>query len=153
MKVVVRCIYYKPVTPSCDIVEMDWNTWREFLYAKEDRRIEIVLKLLGHEYMEGNVRQLAWIPLDEHIRVTIKKNVPHKKPAQKPIFTQEQIETFRKKYQEECSKINEEQEYTTLTAQEMESTFNRLSDDEIRYLLEIGSSPESRAYIEMCYGN
>lgn len=35
MKVVVRCIYYKPVTPSCDIIDMDDNTWREFLLAED----------------------------------------------------------------------------------------------------------------------
>ena len=74
MQILARCIYYKAVTPSCDIVEMDWETWREFLYAKNDRRIEIILKLTGREYMEGKVRELAWIPLDEHIKVTIDTN-------------------------------------------------------------------------------
>ncbi len=71
MKVVIRCIYYKPVTPSCDIIEMDEATWRKFLYANEKERLEIALKLIGHEYMAGYVRELAWIPLDENINVTI----------------------------------------------------------------------------------
>ena len=73
MKVVARCIYYKPVTPSCDIVEMDEETWRAFLYAKNKRRLEIILKLTGKEYMEGYVRELAWIPLDENMKLSVKK--------------------------------------------------------------------------------
>ena len=64
MKVVVRCIYYKPVTPSCDIIDMDDNTWREFLLADKRKRIEIALKLLQKEKMGTYVRELAWIPLD-----------------------------------------------------------------------------------------
>lgn len=75
MKIVARCLYYKAVTPSCDIVEMDAVTWREFLSAKNDRRIEIVLKLTGCENMEGEVRELAWIPLDENMDLTIKKEL------------------------------------------------------------------------------
>ena len=64
MKVVVRCIYYKPVTPSCDIIDMDDNTWREFLLADKRKHIEIALKLLQKEKMGTYVRELAWIPLD-----------------------------------------------------------------------------------------
>ena len=75
MKVVVRCVYYKPVTPSCDIIEMDDETWGEFLYAIPDRRKEIALKLLGKEDMNSYVRELAWIPLDERVNVTIKKKI------------------------------------------------------------------------------
>jgi len=87
MKIVARCIYYKAVTPSCDIVEMGFETWREFLNAKNDRRIEIVLKLTGHEYMEDKVRELAWIPLDENMELTTKKTSPKRerpKKQQKP---------------------------------------------------------------------
>ena len=157
MKVVIRCIYYKAVTPSCDIVEMDDDTWKEFLYAKPDRRKEIALKLLGKENMDTNVRELAWIPVDEHIEVTIKKRRRSRaaNPTYKQSFTQEQIDTFRKEYQEECMKINNDPNYSTtpLTDQEMQDSLNRLSDDEICYLLKIGSSPSSRAYVEMYYGN
>ncbi len=79
MKVVVRCIYYKPVTPSCDLIEMDGATWKEFLCADGRKRIEIALKLLGKENMDTHVKELAWIPVDENIEVTIKKEV--KKPS------------------------------------------------------------------------
>ncbi len=71
VKIVARCIYRKPVTPSCDIIDMDFETWREFLYAKEDRRIEIVLKLLGHENLRDYIRELAWIPLDGQTKVIV----------------------------------------------------------------------------------
>lgn len=69
MKVVVRCIYYKPVTPSCDIIDMDENTWRDFLLADKRKRIEIALKLLHKEEMETYVSELAWIPLDGQTKV------------------------------------------------------------------------------------
>ena len=69
MKVVVRCIYYKPVTPSCDIIDMDDNTWREFLLADKRKRIEVALKLLNKEDMESYVSELAWIPLDGQNKV------------------------------------------------------------------------------------
>ena len=69
MKVVVRSIYYKPVTPSCDIIDMDDDTWREFLRADKRQRIEIALKLLHNEEMESYVSELAWIPLDGQTKV------------------------------------------------------------------------------------
>ncbi len=71
MKIVVRCIYYKPVTPSCDIIDMDSETWRNFLYAKDRERIEIALKQIGHEEMVSYVRELAWIPLDGQTKVIV----------------------------------------------------------------------------------
>jgi len=44
MRIALRCIYYKAVTPSCDIVDMDDATWKEFL----------------HTY----VKEVVWIPLE-----------------------------------------------------------------------------------------
>ena len=69
MKIAARCIYYKPVTPSCDIIDMDSETWVKFLNAKDRERIEIALKLIGHEDMASYVRELAWIPLDGQTKV------------------------------------------------------------------------------------
>lgn len=64
--VAIRLIYWKAVTPSCDIVQMDEETWDKFRFAenKEDR-LEIVLKLLHKEGMLDvyDVREIAWIPL------------------------------------------------------------------------------------------
>ena len=65
MKVAVRCIYYKAVTPSCDIIEMDGIIWKKFLYSGGHKRKEITLKLMNKEYMMGHVREIAWIPLDD----------------------------------------------------------------------------------------
>ena len=65
MKVAMRCIYYKAVTPSCDIVEMNGDIWREFLFSGGHKRKEIALRLLNKESMMGHVREIAWIPLDD----------------------------------------------------------------------------------------
>ncbi len=148
MKVVVRCIYYKPVTPSCDIVEMDWNTWREFLYAKEDRRIEIVLKLLGHEYMEGNVRELAWIPLDEHISVKIKKRIRKKSEPElekKPKPTKEEIEKYRQAVIDAFVEYGKQYPEIKSIDQEIEVMKGR-SDKNIAEYMEF-NTPEETAWI------
>ena len=34
MRLVVRCIYYMPVTPSCDVIELDHETWIKFLHSE-----------------------------------------------------------------------------------------------------------------------
>ena len=139
VKIVARCIYRKPVTPSCDIVEMDWDTWREFLYAKEDRRIEIVLKLLGHEYMEGNVRELAWIPLDEHISVKIKKRIHRKpEPEKKPQPTKEEIEQYRQAVIEELKHLDVEPWVNI--EQEIQVVLGR-SDDAIIESIQYNTTP------------
>lgn len=106
MRVVVRCIYYKPVTPSCDIIEMDDTTWREFLYAKPERRKEIALKLLGKENRDTDVRELAWIPLDEHITVKIKKRTRcNPEPEKQPQPTKEEIDQYRQAVIEEVKHL------------------------------------------------
>ena len=105
MKVVVRCIYYKPVTPSCDVIDLDDSTWREFLYAKPDRRKEIALKLLGKENRDTDVIELAWIPLDEHISVKIKKRIRQKPNPPRPKHTKEEIERCRQEVIEEIKEI------------------------------------------------
>lgn len=68
MRLVVRCIYYKPVTPSCDVIEWDHETWIKFFHSESMReRINMVLKHLNREYMSGKVRELAWIPLEDYM--------------------------------------------------------------------------------------
>ena len=39
--VVLRLRYRKPVNPSCDIVEMSWDVWREFLRSSHKDRLKI----------------------------------------------------------------------------------------------------------------
>ena len=143
IKIVARCIYYKAVTPSCDIVEMDWETWREFLYAKPDRRIEIVLKLTGHNYMEGKVRELAWIPLDEYITVTINKGVPPKTEP-RPKHTKEEIERCRQEVVEEIKKVNDPDISDKLKQDEIDRIMES-PDFVINDILDY-SSPETYVY-------
>jgi len=64
MRIAVRLIYYKAVTPSMDILELDDETWRKFLYGSNRKRIETVCSLRGSEGLASYVRECAWIPLD-----------------------------------------------------------------------------------------
>ena len=64
MRIALRCIYYKAVTPSCDIVDMDDATWEEFLHTGGNKRKEIVLKLLDKEWLMSYVKEVVWIPLE-----------------------------------------------------------------------------------------
>lgn len=64
MKVVVRCIYYKPATPPCDIIDMEYDTWIEFLNADQIKRKAMVLRMLNRPNLrQSSVREIAWIPL------------------------------------------------------------------------------------------
>ncbi len=69
MKIVVRCIYYKAVTPSCDIIEMEHDNWLEFLHADPNKRKDIALKLIGKEFLSTHVKEMVWIPLDGQNKV------------------------------------------------------------------------------------
>ncbi len=61
MKIAVRCIYHKAVTPSCDIIEMDTETWNRF---RSGNRKQIVLEILHKEKMAEYIKEVVWIPLD-----------------------------------------------------------------------------------------
>ena len=63
MKVAIRCIYNKPVTPSCDIVYMDMETWNRFRIEVRNRK-QIALELLGKQDMDSYIKEIVWIPLD-----------------------------------------------------------------------------------------
>jgi hypothetical protein len=64
MRIALRCIYYKAVTPSCDIVDMDDATWKVFLHTGGNKRKEIALKLLDKEWLMSYVKEVVWIPLE-----------------------------------------------------------------------------------------
>ena len=64
MRIAIRCIYYKAVTPSCDIIDMDDATWKEFLHAGGHKRKKIALKLMDKEWLMGYVKEMVWIPLE-----------------------------------------------------------------------------------------
>ena len=100
MKIVVRCIYNKPVTPSCDIIDMDDETWREFLHVVR-RRKELVLQILGRENLSHDIREIAWIPLDNQDKVGIIEEGKVIKLARtmhltpKRTYTKEEVLKFR----------------------------------------------------------
>ena len=72
MRVVVRFIYRMSATPSCDIIEMDKDTWNKFLNLESmTSRINMVLKILDREYMAETIRELAWIPLDDNMELVV----------------------------------------------------------------------------------
>ena len=73
MRVAIRKIYYKAVTPSCDIVDMPENVWRQFLYGDTRTRVKLACSLLGQMEMESHVREIAWIPLSDQDKLVEKK--------------------------------------------------------------------------------
>lgn len=64
MRIAVRFIYYKAATPSMFILDLEDESWRQFLYGSNRKRIELVCALLGKEYLKDHVRECAWIPLE-----------------------------------------------------------------------------------------
>ena len=64
MRLAVRKIYYKAVTPSCDVIDLDYDTWMKFLNGNNETRKEIVCKMTGKEDMIGYTREIAWFPLE-----------------------------------------------------------------------------------------
>lgn len=70
MKLAVRFRYYKPVTPSMQIVDLTNEQWREFLLLEDaKKRHDYMIKLLGKEYLD--TKELWWIPLDDQDKLTI----------------------------------------------------------------------------------
>ncbi len=70
MKLAVRFRYYKPVTPSMQIVDLTDEQWREFLLLEDaKKRHDYMIKLLGKEYLD--TKELWWIPLDDQDKLTI----------------------------------------------------------------------------------
>jgi hypothetical protein len=48
MRIAVRFIFCKSVTPTFDVIEMEDKPWTDFLHAESmDTRIDMVLKHLG----------------------------------------------------------------------------------------------------------
>ena len=69
--VVLRLRYRKPVSPSCDIVEMSWNVWREFLRSSHKDRLKIALRVLNRPYFVEYIEELLWIPLGKQNKLQI----------------------------------------------------------------------------------
>ena len=60
-----------PVNPSCDIVEMSWDIWREFLQASHKDRLKIALGILNRPYFVEYIEELLWIPLGKQNKLII----------------------------------------------------------------------------------
>ena len=60
-----------PVNPSCDIVEMSWDVWREFLQASHKDRLKIALGILNRSYFVEYIEELMWIPLEKQNKLKI----------------------------------------------------------------------------------
>ena len=69
--VVLRLRYRMPVNPSCDIVEMSWDVWREFLQASHKDRLKIALGILNRPYFVEYIEELLWIPLGNQNKLQI----------------------------------------------------------------------------------
>lgn len=71
MKIAVRFRYYKAVTPSMQIVDLNEEQWREFLSLNDaGKRHDYMIKLLGKEYLD--TKELWWIPLDDQDKLIVK---------------------------------------------------------------------------------
>ena len=65
MKVLLRGILYKAVTPPYSIVDMESEVWREFLFANKTRRKEMAIQLVNSPgWSDTSIKEIAWIPLD-----------------------------------------------------------------------------------------
>ena len=71
MTIIVRCIFHKAVTPTCDILCLDKEEWRKFLYADPKERLLMALKKLNKVHLLGAVREMVWIPYDYKDKIKI----------------------------------------------------------------------------------
>ena len=75
IRIVVRFIYRNRDTPSCDVVEMDEETYAKFLRSESmTNRINMLLEILDKEYIWEIIRELAWIPLDDNMDLVVNKD-------------------------------------------------------------------------------
>ena len=71
MKIAVRCIYYKAVTQSCDIIELPYDQWMTFLHGDSSKRKEIVCSVLEKDYMLSSIWEIAGIALDGQDKIKV----------------------------------------------------------------------------------
>jgi len=70
MKVAITLIYYKAVKPGFFIVEMSLENWRKFLHGSQRVRQEMIVPKVAPS-VDGSVRELVWIPLDDQNKLQI----------------------------------------------------------------------------------
>ena len=62
MKIAVKCIYYRPITPNFLIVDFQKEQWSKFLWGDRQTRIKMILPFLPKYH--PSIREISWIPLD-----------------------------------------------------------------------------------------
>ena len=70
MKVAIALIYYKAVKPGFFIVEMSLENWRKFLHGSQRVRQEMIVPKVAPS-VDGSVRELVWILLDDQNKLQI----------------------------------------------------------------------------------
>ena len=63
MKIAVRCIFTRPITPNFLVINLDGVKWQKFLWGDKNVRIGLVTPYLTKAHC--SIREIAWIPLDE----------------------------------------------------------------------------------------
>lgn len=152
MRLVVRCIYYKPVTPSCDVIELDHDTWFKFLHSESMRdRINIVLKHLNREYMSGKVRELAWIPMGDNMEFIKHDIVPEnstepekEQPEKKVTITKKQYEQYLAELRNELASMMENGK-PVYSKVELENEMKGVSQSEIERAIGDKMTPKDYA--------
>lgn len=61
MRVALRFIYNKAAAPSCHIIDMNNETWNQFLYG--DQKL-IACQLLGMESEADKIHVVSWMPIE-----------------------------------------------------------------------------------------
>ena len=149
MRIAVRFRYYKAVTPSMEIVDLTDQQWREFLLLEDAvKRHDYMIKFLGEKQI--NTKELWWIPLDEGMEIKVKKQRTPKENLSMP--SKEQIEQFRRDYQAELVRLNDDEESGhPLTQTELRDALDRMSDNTAIYYIQHGIPAKSVAYTEVYY--
>ena len=80
MTLAVRLRFYGAKTPTFDIVELTNAQWREFFWLERSmKRMEWMIKFLGREYMQHEIKELWWIPLDDQNQLHLSSSAPIRK--------------------------------------------------------------------------
>lgn len=76
MTLAVRFRFYGAKTPTFDIVELNNDQWREFFWLERSMmRMEWMMRFLHYEYMQREIKELWWIPLDDQEVLQIASDV------------------------------------------------------------------------------
>ena len=62
VKVAIRCIFTRPITPNFLVINLADEIWTRFLWGDTRKRIDIVKPYLPRDC--PTIREVSWIPLD-----------------------------------------------------------------------------------------